>query len=339
MPTNILNKTLPKDNNDAGSKTTYKLIKVFTSTNYENRKHQQLFFNITNSANVPTLTPVYCREVIRTDKQQDLYWYNAALKEVPRPKSSQLDDNNNNSTDESSLPITIWAIHPAKLKFLNFLKLIKRRPKKFNISCTRTGIQSSFEYGREKNEPLGYSGEINVPFDDYCIQRYRWVRYGDGSKWVFIFKNDPRTPLAEFRRTSLENEFIIVFLEDAPLGWNSKTVDRSSRPREYMGSPLYPSGFTVESFSPSIFSQYSQYSQYSRYSELSYSKESNKYLSGSISPSSLPPMSPLNSTFGVTDFLYDDDDNSLDKYWQEYVLASTVTIQDEVNSRKNSLRK
>ncbi|CAG8433511.1 6283_t:CDS:2 [Diversispora eburnea] len=340
MPTNIFNKTLSEDNNDndVRNKTTYKLIKVFTSINWENREHQQLFFNITNSTNTSTLTPVYCREVIRS-KQQNLYWYNAALKKVPRQNSSQ-SDNGNNSTNESSLPVTIWAIHPAKLKISKVLKLIKRRPKKFKISCTQTGIQSSFEYGREKNEPLGYSGEINVPFDEYCIQRFRWVRYGDGSKWVFIFKNDPRTPLAEFRRTSVENEFKIVFLEDAPPGWNSKTVERSNGPGSpTFPSPSYPSGFTVDSFSPSILSQYSGYS------EPTWSKESNKYLSGSISLMSAPMSlmslsSPLNSTYSTTDdFFYHYDDNSLNTLWQEYVLASTVAIQDEVNSRKNRLRK
>lgn len=304
----------------------------------ENYKHHQLFFNVTGSVDTSKLTPAYCREVIRINKRQKLYWYNAALKEVPRPKSSPSD--RNDLTNETSLPVTLWDIHPAEE--LIFSRFLRGKPRKFNISCRRTGMQSSFEYEGEKSEPLSYSGEINAPFNNYFAQKYRWVRYGDGSKWVFIAKNDPHTPLAEFRRASLKNEFYIVFLEDAPPGWNSRMVDRSNRMMEYTGYPSYPS--------PAI-------SQDSGYSDPIYLSESSIY-SGSISPMSpvspISPMSPMSPmslmstpaspmsisspTYGVTDFFYRDD-NSINKFWQEYVLASTVTIQDEVNPIKRRLWK
>ncbi|CAG8642161.1 1443_t:CDS:2 [Rhizophagus irregularis] len=196
---------------------TFRLIKVFTNNDDDDdeysphaydskskknvmndKSHTQLFYNTTDKSS--NCTPSYRRTVYRPNNNIDnLYWYGEALKPV---KSTT----------------ALWTIDQAKIKKSKIFGRIKR-PRVFSINNAELGSHSVFEYGSSEHEPKGYSGEVTTPFDQSSIQRYRWVRYKDGSRWVFIARNDPNTPLVEFRKTAFENEYDIVFLEPSSLGW------------------------------------------------------------------------------------------------------------------------
>ncbi|CAG8691266.1 4923_t:CDS:1 [Acaulospora morrowiae] len=308
---------------------------------YKDKSHLQFFFDITKVADTSKLTPKYFREVYRPDGKYKLYWFKDALKRITRNNQTQ------SLSTSPTTPAVIWTIEPIKLKFSKIFKKV-RRPKKFDITFTGTGSRSHFEFGGGQNEPLGYSGDAHAPFDNTCVQRYRWVRYGDGSKWVFIVRNDPRTPLVEFRKTEIENEFTIVFLEDTPPSWNPRIARKTSDPPpSNPSSPtiIYPSGFTVtsslrDSATTGIMSDYSSF-RGSAYSDASGQVGIDKH------PSILGVISNTNKFETIreassptdTEIPYEQNDGDLNKYWIEFVLASTVAIQDEVNSRKHRLWK
>ncbi|CAG8733935.1 10455_t:CDS:1, partial [Ambispora leptoticha] len=211
-------------------------------------------------------------------------------------------------------------IEPANLKYSKILGK-PRRPKRFTIKYVPTGSASTFKKqtdNESSSSTLEYYGDVNTPFDNTCVQRYKWIKSLDtqkkckenNHKWIFVACNDPETPLAEFRPTNIENEFDIVFLERAPIGWNPNIADRLSR---FSGL----SGGRASGFESLDGRESKQSSMYSFTSTISNVKSKQSF--------------PVNS-FNI---LAEDDG----RYWQEYILASTVAIQDEVNSRKISFNK
>ncbi|GBC01457.1 hypothetical protein RclHR1_00420019 [Rhizophagus clarus] len=329
------------------SQVTFKLIKVYTNNDdnddetsphaYDSKSgmdvicdksHTQLFYNTTDKTSLSNCTPSYRRTVHRpVYKIDNLYWYGEALKTV-----------------KSTTPL--WSIEPVKVKKSKILGRIKR-PRAFSLNNAELGSHSVFEYGSSEHEPKGYSGEVTTPFDESSIQRYRWVRYKDGSRWVFIARNDPNTPLAEFRKTAFKNEFDIVFLEPSPLGWNfrnfsspnTNSVD-SNQSAQFTGR--YPSVFsnpsTYRSSTTSGFlsNRESSFSDISNFGGGSYNNSNNNN----------DKNSKLFSTYSESKFTTElkkmsklDSKADTERYWHEFVLASTVSIQEEVNSSKRRLWK
>nr|CAG8519361.1 6722_t:CDS:2 [Entrophospora candida] len=264
----------------------------------KDKSHIQLFYDITKvktSSDLKDCKPSYCREVLRPHPKYKLYWYNSALKSV------QQSTNNNNSEkydyeqENSSVPTTIWSIDQLdKLKHSKIFRKVKR-PKSFVIT--------------------GYSADVEVPFDNTCIQQYIWLKSTNGSKWVLFAKNNPKIALVEFRKTACGNEFDVAFMVKPPNGWDPK--------------------FAFDRFNKCSF----PYDETPRDSNLIY----NAINIGNIAKS----MNNMKNGDGYFYENYDnsdvngdgddknDDDGS--KYWLEFVLASTVTIQDEVNSNKKKL--
>ncbi|CAG8750356.1 41730_t:CDS:2 [Gigaspora margarita] len=315
----------------------YKLIKMFTTAHdhdfdidHEDNSHTQLFFRNSES------NPCFCREIYKIDESNKLYWYNsAALKVVPSKKYLQSSSPQNLSPQTPTFiqpltppkspvsppkspgfslpksplfapkspltppkspisPMTLWSIDFGDFKCSRILKK-SLRPKSFTITHTETGARSTFIYS--KNEKLNsnskksltaFVGEVNTPFDKTCDQRYNWILDSNNEKWSLVKANDPERTLVEFRKTQLDNEFLIVFLERAPYGWSPRIADRLSK---YL------------------------------------SAKSERMRRGSESSDST-----LNSSLIV-----DNDGADDEKYWHEFVLASTVAIQDEVNPKKRRL--
>ncbi|PKY32182.1 hypothetical protein RhiirB3_419990 [Rhizophagus irregularis] len=319
---------------------TFRLIKVFTNNDDDDdeysphaydskskknvmndKSHTQLFYNTTDKSS--NCTPSYRRTVYRPNNNIDnLYWYGEALKPV---KSTT----------------ALWTIDQAKIKKSKIFGRIKR-PRVFSINNAELGSHSVFEYGSSEHEPKGYSGEVTTPFDQSSIQRYRWVRYKDGSRWVFIARNDPNTPLVEFRKTAFENEYDIVFLEPSSLGWTYRNFSSDkthsvdlNQSAQFTGR--YPSVFsnpsTYRSSTTSGFlsNRESSFSDISNNGNYSNNNDKNSKLFSTYSESkfttSLKNLSKLDSNIDT------------EKYWQEFVLASTVVIQEEVNSNKRKLWK
>jgi len=263
-----------------------------------------------------TCKPSYCRDVYRPNQKCDnLYWYSEALKSV-------------------STLAPLWTIDQVKIKKSKLLKKTKR-PRVFTMSNSQIGCQSEFEYGSSENEPKGYSGEVTTPFDQSSLQRYRWVRYKDGSRWVFIARNDPNTPLVELRKTSSKDEFDIVFLLPSPPGWrlrnftspSSDSIDQSA---QYTGR--YPSVFSNPStYRSSATSGFISSRESSSSDEESESSENSRLFSTYENKFSFLNNQPRYDSYDFSD------DLDSERHWQEFVLASTVTVQDEVNSNKRRL--
>ncbi|CAJ0644164.1 5624_t:CDS:2 [Entrophospora sp. SA101] len=297
----------------------------------KDKSHIQLFYDITKvktSSDLKDCKPSYCREVLRPHPKYKLYWYNSALKSVQQAKQST---NNNNSEkydyeqENSSVPTTIWSIDQLdKLKHSKIFRKVKR-PKSFIITCAKTNSSVHFKYKKTKDKkpsknknnskPSGYSADVEVPFDNTCIQQYIWLKSTNGSKWVLFAKNNPKIALVEFRKTACGNEFDVAFMVKPPNGWDPK--------------------FAFDRFNKCSF----PYDETPRDSNLIY----NAINIGNIVKS----MNNMKNGDGHSYENYDnsgvngdgddknDDDGS--KYWLEFVLASTVTIQDEVNSNKKKL--
>ncbi|CAG8435431.1 983_t:CDS:2 [Funneliformis mosseae] len=337
LPPTILEDDIPPSYVKELGKVTYKLIKLYTfdndGENYsphaydskdktdKHKSHTQLFYNITDKTKLSKCTPSYFRNVFRPDERfQNLHWYTEALKSV----------------SSSSEPSNLWTIDQVKLKKSKFSKRIKR-PRVFSIGNAELG-RSVFKYDSSKNEPKGYSGNIATPCDNSCIQRYRWVRYKDGSGWAFISRNDPNATLVEFLKTDFDHEFDIIFLKNSPPGWrisqDSKDFDK---PAQFMGR--YPSVFsnpsTIRSSTTSgLLSNVSI--RESTFSDISTALSVNDENVGNGGK-----ISNVNSLYSERNFTSLGNLSKFDseKSWQEYVLASTVTIQDEVNQNKRRLWK
>jgi hypothetical protein len=287
------------------------------------KSHTQLFYNTTDKTSLSNCTPSYRRTVYRPNEKIDnLYWYGEALKTV-----------------KSTTPL--WTIDPVKIKKSKIFGRIKR-PRVFSINNKELGSHSVFEYGSSEHEPKGYSGEVTTPFDESSIQRYRWVRYKDGSRWVLIARNDPNTPLVEFRKTTSENEFDIVFLESSPLGWSFRSFSTQNTNSVDMNQSVQFTGRY-----PSVFSNPSTYRSSTTSGFLSNRESSFSDISNNGNYNT-DKNSKLFSTYSESKFAgalknlskYDPNPKvDTERYWQEYVLASTVVIQDEINSNKRRLWK
>ncbi|CAG8665761.1 24482_t:CDS:2 [Cetraspora pellucida] len=349
---------------------TYKLIKLFTTGNnssfsYDHNfdidskdcSHTQLFYNITDFTDKSECTPSYCREVFRVDARDNLYWFNTALKAVPPRKLSQqppspqtLSPPSTPSTPKFpqtlypptpktpqtlSLPIpkspqtlspptpkslralspittpkspnfplkspnpVAWSIEFGTFKCSRILRKVQR-PKQFIITHLQTGAPATYTYVSDKKNSniipvlTGFSGEVNTPFDKTCDQRFHWILDPDNEKWSLVQSNDPQRPLVVFKKTSLDNQFLIVFLEKAPHGWSPRIADRLSK---YLSA-----------------------------------KSNDGQRRGSDSSSSVRS----DSSSGYLTVESEEDD---EKHWHEFVLASTVVVQDEVNPKKRRLWK
>ncbi|CAI2166681.1 14471_t:CDS:2 [Funneliformis geosporum] len=339
LPATILEHDIPSFNVKEQGKVTYKLIKLYTFDNNgennsayaydsndktdKNKSHTQLFYNLTDKKKLSKCTPSYFREVFRPDERfHNLHWYTEALKSV----------------SSSSEPTKLWTIDQVKIKKSKFSKQI-RRPRLFSISNTELG-NSVFKYDSSKNESKGYSGYIATPCDNSCIQRYRWVRYKDGSGWAFIARNDPNTILVEFLKTDFDHEFDIIFLKNSPPGWRiSKDSTNFDKPAQFMGR--YPSIFsnpsTIRSSTTSgLLSNVSI--RESTFSDISTALSVNDE---SVGNGNGGKISNVNSLYSERNFTSLGNLTKFDpeKSWQEYVLASTVAIQDEVNQNKRRLWK
>ncbi|CAG8810029.1 10426_t:CDS:1, partial [Racocetra fulgida] len=126
---------------------------------------------------------------------------------------------------------------------------------------------------------------VNTPFDKTCDQRFHWILDSNKEKSSLVQSNDPQRPLVHFKKTPLDNEFLIMFLEKAPYGWSPRIADRLSK---YLSA-----------------------------------KSNNGQRRGSDSSGSVKSDSLSGNLFIENDL--DDDE----KHWHEFVLASTVAIQDE----------
>ncbi|CAG8748028.1 7431_t:CDS:1, partial [Dentiscutata heterogama] len=307
--------------------------------------------------------PSYCRDIYRIDSRDNLYWYNsAALKAVPSkkyfqqssspqtlspitpkspqtlspyipksprtlspsipkspltlsppspsfphpltppkspvspPKSPLSPPKSPISPFASPNPMTLWSIDFGDFKCSRILKK-SVRPKAFSITHAETGARSTFIHTK-KSVPAGYAGEVNTPFDKTCDQRYNWILDSNNEKWSLIQSNDPQRILVEFRKTNIDNEFLIVFLEKPPYGWSPRIADRLSK---YLSAK-------------------------SERMNGSNDRRSSDSSNGSATNSLKSPS--LNGSF------MSDNDIDDEKHWQEFVLASTVAIQDEVNPKK-----
>ncbi|CAG8548277.1 16986_t:CDS:2 [Acaulospora colombiana] len=295
---------------------------------FKDKSHFQLFYDITDISDTAKLTPKYFREVFKPDKKYKLYWFKDALKSPPQ---------NNQKSSSTSSPTAIWTIEPLKFKFSKIFRKAKR-PKQFAITFTDTGSRSVFKFDGGKNEQLGYSGDTYTPFNSAHVQRYRWVRYSDGSKWVFISRDEPNNPFVEFRKSEIGNEFIIVFIRETPSCWNPNITDQILPPPSPKSSPsiMSSSEFTAtssfrDSATTGITSDYSSYRE-------STSSGTSSRVGANKHPSILGVVNSVNNFDSVspteTKFFDSKNDENPNKFWLEFVLASTVVIQDEVNSRK-----
>ncbi|CAG8543118.1 2368_t:CDS:2 [Ambispora gerdemannii] len=330
------------NSNASISPATYRLVKTYNSEDYDDSSHTQLFFRLpdeeyqqrNNYIALLNTPPTYYREVIKPDERHNIFWFNEALMSVsgrntapfspPQPTTPTTSDNRSTIksriTISSRTPKTIWSIEPPKIKRSKILRK-PRRPNRFTIKYVPTGSVSTFKKQTNDNESsssstIEYYGDVITPFDNTCLQRYKWVKSLESkkkceNKWTFVACNDPKTPLAEFRSSNVENEFDIVFFGQAPIGWNPNIADRLSR---FSGL----SGGRASDFESSLSNRESTHSSLCSFTS-TISNVKSKY------------SFPVNSY----NIIAEDDG----RYWQEYILASTVAIQDEVTSSKVSFNK
>ncbi|CAG8470346.1 11303_t:CDS:2 [Paraglomus occultum] len=284
----------------------YRLVKKYkTSSTAQDQSHVQIFHSISGTSP----GPMYYRELLGVEGS-NMYWYNAALVAIPEDykKEYKERENKGEETETGSNSITlppveladvIWDIEPIKLRYTTFFKKPKK-PKDFRLTYLATGSGSDFSSMSRKESSLGgYVGEVTVPFDKTTVQRYWWIPTSS-SKWTFTARNDPTTPLAEISATSDADEFDIVFLRSHPPGWSPKMAERLSR---YSGL----SGGSASGFQP-----------------VSETVKANGVRESIVS-----------YIGSGRDFTVNEDSGS--KYWQEYVLASTVVVLREVNKEKKGL--
>jgi hypothetical protein len=205
----------------------------------------------------------------------------------------------NSSSTSTPSSTLLWAIEPIRVKRTHFLRRA-RLPHEFTITYVPTVTRCTFRRCRESDGPEYCASDVVTPFDATSVQRYRWRRKSANgeTRWLFVAQNAVDCPLVEFRPSAILNEYEIEFLQPAPSGWSPYIADRMSRFSGFTGGRA--SGFV--------------------------STPDSRDSRASIVSNSLSGMS-----WRVSDENANKEEDT--RYWEEFVLATTVVVQDEMNTR------